>query len=186
MRFALPDEADASSTLAALRAWPRVLDVVIAGRVALVRFDPACPDDPRLALRELPPGSTQVHRQHVIDVRYDGLDLDEVARFSGVSREEVIALHSGRAYTVELVGFQPGFAYLGPVDPRLAVPRRGSPRPRVPVGAVGLAAGRTAVYPWVTPGGWQLIGTAVGFVAFSAEHGATLALGDQVVFRRVG
>jgi UPF0271 protein len=83
---------------------------------------------------------------------------------------------------VRVVGFLPGFAYLGGLDERLVVPRRASPRARVPAGAVALAGPYTGVYPLASSGGWNLVGTALDFVAFSPAEGATLRLGDTVRF----
>ena len=85
-------------------------------------------------------------------------DLKEVARFGGISAEEVIAIHTGTAYRVFMLGFLPGFAYMGVVDERIAVSRRDMPRPRVPKGSVGIAGRQTGIYPSDAPGGWQLIG----------------------------
>ena len=87
-----------------------------------------------------------------------GPDLPEVARFARCSEEETIALHSEVTYRVYVVGFVPGFPYMASVDPRLALPRRSSPRTRVPAGSVAVAAGQTGIYPAETPGGWHLIG----------------------------
>lgn len=92
-------------------------------------------------------------------VRYDGPDLAEVARLTGLGKEEVVAAHTGTPWRVGFGGFAPGFAYLVGGDPRLAVPRHRSPRTRVPAGAVGLAGEFSGVYPRPSPGGWQLIGT---------------------------
>ncbi|MGW2276505.1 5-oxoprolinase subunit B family protein [Streptomyces sp. NPDC001770] len=93
-----------------------------------------------------------------IPVVYDGPDLDGVAALWGVPRGEVAALHSGTAFRVAFCGFAPGFGYLTGLPERLHVPRRATPRTRVPVGAVALAGPYTGVYPRVSPGGWQLIG----------------------------
>jgi KipI family sensor histidine kinase inhibitor len=87
-----------------------------------------------------------------------GPDLTDVAQTAGCSEEEVVALHSGTIYRVYVVGFVPGFPYMARVDPRLALPRRSSPRPKVPAGSVAIAAGQTGIYPAETPGGWHLIG----------------------------
>jgi KipI family sensor histidine kinase inhibitor len=94
----------------------------------------------------------------VIEVRYDGEDLDDVAAATGLSRAEVVAAHTGQEWTVGFAGFAPGFAYLVGGDARLRVARRPSPRPRVPAGAVGLAGEFSGIYPRASPGGWQLIG----------------------------
>lgn len=95
----------------------------------------------------------------VVPVRYDGPDLAETAERSDLSVDELIALHAATTYTAWFLGFMPGFAYLGPLDPRIVAPRRPSPRSRVPAGAVAVADGQTAIYPAVSPGGWQLIGS---------------------------
>jgi KipI family sensor histidine kinase inhibitor len=88
----------------------------------------------------------------------DGPDLGDVASFANASEQEVVALHSARIYRVYMIGFVPGFAYMASVDPRIAAPRRSTPRTRVPAGSVAVAAGQTGIYPAETPGGWHLIG----------------------------
>ena len=88
----------------------------------------------------------------------DGPDLDEVAALHGLSAPAVIELHAGIVYRVAFVGFLPGFAYLGSVPAGIATPRRATPRERVPAGSVGIADRQTGVYPFASPGGWQLIG----------------------------
>lgn len=93
-----------------------------------------------------------------IEVRYDGPDLDEVAKLTGLSPEEVVAAHTGSTWRAGFVGFAPGFAYLSGGDPRLVVSRRSEPRTSVPAGSVALAGEFSAVYPRSSPGGWQLIG----------------------------
>jgi KipI family sensor histidine kinase inhibitor len=94
-----------------------------------------------------------------IPVRYDGPDLARVAELWGVGAGEVAARHSSYTYRVAFCGFAPGFGYLTGLPPELHVPRRETPRTRVPAGAVALAGPYSAVYPRATPGGWQLIGT---------------------------
>lgn len=96
-----------------------------------------------------------------IPVRYggpDGPDLDELAERLGRSSADVVALHAGRVYVVHMLGFSPGFAYLGTLPRALAVPRREVPRTHVPAGSVAIAARQTAAYPIASPGGWNLIG----------------------------
>lgn len=96
-----------------------------------------------------------------VPVRYggeDGPDLAAVAAATGLASDAVIALHAGTIYTVLIVGFTPGFAYLGNLPPALELPRRATPRTAVPAGSVAIAARQTAVYPAATPGGWHLIG----------------------------
>ena len=87
-----------------------------------------------------------------------GEDLDDVADHAGITTDEVIAIHSGTDYRVYMLGFAPGFPYLGGMDERIATPRIASPRVRVPAGSVGIAETQTGVYPMASPGGWRLIG----------------------------
>lgn len=97
-------------------------------------------------------------REHEIPVTYDGPDLAAVSASCRLSTEEVIARHSRQRYTVDLLGFVPGFGYLSELDQSLQLPRRPQPRPRVPAGSVAIAGAQTAVYPLETPGGWHIIG----------------------------
>lgn len=115
-----------------------------------------------------------------------GPDLAAVAATKGLTPAEVIALHSGRCYTVYMIGFLPGFPYLGDLDPALDMPRRKDPRVRVPVGAVAIAGLQTAIYPWASPGGWQLLGRCpVPLFDACRSEPALLAQGDQVQFEPV-
>jgi inhibitor of KinA len=122
-------------------------------------------------------------REHEIRVTYDGADISEASASLGLSVDEVIARHSGRRYTVDLLGFVPGFAYLSELDQSLQLPRRSQPRPRVPAGSVAIAGAQTAVYPLDTPGGWHIIGRTDD-VMFdpSREPPALLRAGDVVRF----
>ena len=95
----------------------------------------------------------------VIPVRYDGPDLDSVAEVIGRTVDDVISLHSTASYEVAFCGFAPGFGYLRGVDPELQLPRRSTPRTRVPAGSVAIASEFSAVYPSESPGGWHLLGT---------------------------
>jgi inhibitor of KinA len=126
---------------------------------------------------------SQPQRTIRIPVRYDGDDLREVAERTGHTAAEVIALHAGREYYVYVIGFVPGFAYLGELDASLALPRRSAPRKRVPAGSVGIAEAQTGVYPFSTPGGWHLIGrTDVKMFDPRRAEPALLRVGDRVVF----
>ena len=125
-------------------------------------------------------------RTHRIPVRYDGPDLDFVASSTGLSLDDVVARHLGRSYTVDLLGFVPGFGYLGELDPALHLPRRDQPRVRVAAGSVAIAATQTAVYPLDTPGGWHIIGSTSTVMFDPARNPpALLAPGDTVQFERV-
>lgn len=185
VRFALPSGCDPRAILEALQTTPRVTDVVVTERHVCVHFDPEHrPDDLECALNRAMQvvGAASERPCTSIRARYDGPDLDVVARFAGTSVDAVIAVHASREYIVRVVGFMPGFAYLGEVDPRIAAPRLRTPRAKVAALSIGVAGERTGVYPFASPGGWNLIATAVDFEAFNASRGAALALGDRVRF----
>ncbi|UYP19401.1 5-oxoprolinase subunit PxpB [Rhodococcus sp. Z13] len=140
-----------------------VVDLVPAARTILVVFDPVetTAEKVRRWIADTPPlpPDTAPSAEVEIGVRYDGPDLEEVGRLTGLDTDEVVAAHTSTAWTVAFGGFAPGFAYLTGGDERLHVPRRESPRTVVPAGAVGLAGEFSGVYPRRSPGGWQLIGT---------------------------
>jgi KipI family sensor histidine kinase inhibitor len=122
---------------------------------------------------------------HEIPVRYgggEGPDLADVAAFAGLDTAGVIERHAGRVYRVYMLGFLPGFAYLGQVDPSIAAPRRSSPRLDVPMGSVGIAGRQTGVYPQVSPGGWQIIGRTSSSMFDAASGRSLLQPGDRVRF----
>ena len=187
VRWRRDPERDPRALLEALRAHPGVIDSVVTEEHALVTFDPGRPAEApwRVEDRIAPAGAAPAPREHVIHARYDGPDLDEVAVRAGLSREQTIRAHAGQVYVVRLVGFLPGFAYLGPVAPPLALPRRPTPRSRVEAGAIGVAGGYTGIYPFAAPGGWNLLARAIDFAPFDLERGARLALGDRVRFEVV-
>lgn len=125
-------------------------------------------------------------REITLDVVYDGEDLAEVGRLTGLGAEGVIAAHTGQVWTAAFGGFAPGFAYLHGEDERLAVPRRDSPRTAVPAGSVALAGPFSAVYPARSPGGWQLIGhTDASLWDLDRERPALVRPGDTVRHRAV-
>ena len=147
---------------------PGVRDVVPTYSAVTVYFDPLRTDLDRLwaaleALAAAPEGDAGPARELVVPVRYGGAagpDLDEVAAFAGCSTDDVVRQHTAPRYRVYMVGFLPGFPYLGTVDARIAMPRRSSPRLAVPAGSVGIAGAQTGIYPTTAPGGWRLIGLA--------------------------
>lgn len=115
-----------------------------------------------------------------------GPDLADVAAFAGISEAGAADLHAGRIYRVYMLGFIPGFAYMGSVDARIAAPRRTAPRPRVPAGSVGIAGAQTGIYPSESPGGWQLIGrTPVRPFDLERAEPAMFSAGDLVQFYRI-
>lgn len=137
--------------------------------------------------RGVPPREPTPPRAHVVGVRYDGPDLAKVARACGLRAQEVIQIHGALTYIVELIGFVPGFAYLGELDARLRLPRRSEPRPRVPAGSVAIAGARTAVYPLETPGGWHLLGHTDAAIFDPARAEPSLfRAGDSVRFEAIG
>jgi len=112
-----------------------------------------------------------------------GEDLDEVAALHQLSADEVIKLHSEAIYKVYMIGFVPGFAYLGGMSAQLATPRKPTPRKTIPPGSVGIAGQQTGIYPLATPGGWQLIGrTPLPLFDATRTQPAFLKAGDQVTF----
>jgi KipI family sensor histidine kinase inhibitor len=120
---------------------------------------------------------------HRIPVRYDGPDLEVVARRAGLTVPQVVERHLDGSYRVAFVGFQPGFAYLTGLDPRLHCPRLDSPRTAVPPGSVAIGGEWTGVYPARSPGGWNLIGTtATRLFDPASEHPCLLLAGDGVRF----
>lgn len=119
-----------------------------------------------------------------IPVAYDGPDLAAVAELTGLTQHEVIQAHCGTPWRVAFTGFAPGFGYLTGGDPRLQVPRRPDPRPRVPAGSVGLAGEFTGVYPRPSPGGWQLIGSTE-LVLFDVDRDPPALLVPGTVVRFV-
>jgi KipI family sensor histidine kinase inhibitor len=150
--------------LSSLQAEPidGIDELVSAARTLLVRFRPSKLSHGQLAerigRRSLAPSVERVGTCIEIPVKYEGEDLDDVARMLGISREEVIRRHTGSDYTVAFTGFAPGFAYLSGGHPGLDVPRRATPRTLIPAGAVALAGPFSGVYPQASPGGWQIIG----------------------------
>jgi KipI family sensor histidine kinase inhibitor len=141
---------------------PAVAEVVPAARTVLVRLrEPAERDrvgDWLVALTPERQVDEPVGDVVEIAVVYDGPDLDAVARATGLSTDDVVERHRAGRYVCAFCGFAPGFGYLTGLDPALHVPRRATPRTRVPAGSVAIAAEYTAVYPSVSPGGWHLIG----------------------------
>ncbi|MFL5480868.1 MAG: 5-oxoprolinase subunit PxpB [Gemmatimonadaceae bacterium] len=126
-------------------------------------------------------------RHHEIPVYYNGIDLESVATALGLNVEDVVGLHSAKTYTVDLLGFVPGWAYLSELDARLQIPRREQPRPRVVAGSVAIAATQTGVYPLDTPGGWHILGhTETSMFDARRDPPTLLRAGDTVKFERAG
>jgi KipI family sensor histidine kinase inhibitor len=161
----------------------------IAGHgVVTVHFDPdqVTHDQLAAAVRRLAgkkPPIEEPGRLHRIPVVYDGPDLDEVASRLDLSTSRVIELHGRPIYRVFLVGFVPGWAYMGPLPDELVLPRRATPRTQVPAGSVAIAGQETGIYPLVSPGGWHLIGrTSVRLFLPDSDPPSLFRIGDRVKF----
>src|SRR5262245_14891878 len=169
-----------------------VQDVVPTFRSVAVYFNPLQTDLERLLaeLRRLAsvsgPGESPSRDPIQIPVRYGGPfgpDLADVARFAHSTEAEVVQWHTAVTYRVFMIGFVPGFAYMGTVDRRIAAPRRQTPRTAVPAGSVGIAGAQTGIYPAQIPGGWQLIGrTRIKPFDLSRAEASLFKPGDLVRF----
>lgn len=168
-----------------------VSDVVLAETTLLVRCDHAAAQQAvqhRLeeVIKSYDENPLRVDREPIeIPVRYDGKDLEFVAEACSLSEEEVIRRHLGTTYVAAFCGFAPGFAYLSGLDSSLKLPRRDTPRTRVPAGTVAIAATYSAVYPQESPGGWHLIGsTSTELWDVARQPPALIEPGRQVRFVR--
>jgi len=173
-------------------AWTGVVDIVPAARTVLVKLDaPRYQGVIRQHLRKMrvtvdEAAAADRSANVVIDVVYDGPDLDEVAGHTGLTTAQVINAHIATPWRVGFAGSVPGFAYLVGGDPRLRVPRRSDPRTSVPAGSVALAGEFSAIYPRRSPGGWQLIGhTDAVLWDIERPNPALLTQGIWVQFRAV-
>lgn len=171
---------------------PGALELVPAARTVLVRFDPALTTAAALTDqigRTIPPDARDEASESAevleIPVAYDGEDLDDVARATGLSTTEVVTRHQDALYTVAFCGFAPGFGYLTGLDDTLRLPRRPVPRTRVPAGSLAIADRYTAVYPHASPGGWHLLGHTTTPVWDTARQPpALLTPGTRVRFTK--
>jgi KipI family sensor histidine kinase inhibitor len=187
-------QAAASAVEAAL--GPDLVDLVPSYASLLIVYNPMTTDHLAVAHRvraclqtlDAGDGGGEDHTV-VLPVYYHpeaGADLAMLAANAGLSLDQVIALHSGREYRVYAIGFAPGFAYLGQVDERIAAPRLATPRQRVPRGAVAIADRQTAVYPAVSPGGWNLIGRCpLRMFDPRATPTMPVSVGDKVRFEPI-
>jgi KipI family sensor histidine kinase inhibitor len=172
----------------------RIVETVPTFRSLAIYYDPLVTSRgelqraiaPLLDLGDDPRASARLWR---VPVCYEGEfapDLAEVARLTGLTPNEIVALHSGTRFHVYMLGFLPGFPYLGDLPPQLALPRRADPRLRVPAGSISIATTLTAIYPYESPGGWHLIG-ATPIRMFDPEQPkpALFAPGDAVKFQPI-
>jgi len=177
-----------NEVLSAADHWRRhppvgALEFVPAARTILIRHDETFDRD----TLQVPVGEQVAPISAAlaeIDVHYDGDDLDTVAATVGLDVEEVIRLHTSTTYTVAFCGFMPGFSYLVGLPPALHLPRRATPRTRVPAGSVAIASEFSAIYPRESPGGWHLLGrTSAVMWNEDREAPALLPPGTSVRFR---
>ena len=175
--------------LAAALKKRRDVRQAIAGYASVtVQFDPelATHDSLSAAIKRLAakrPPMAEPGRLHRIPVNYDGPDIAEVGVRLQLTREKIIEIHSRPIYRVFLVGFVPGWAYLGPLPKELVLPRRAVPRTLVPAGSVAMAGRQTGIYPLPTPGGWHLIGrTSVKLFLPDSDPPCLFRAGDRVKF----
>jgi KipI family sensor histidine kinase inhibitor len=198
----LPDRIDPAVNMRAIeiaravqRAGLPVTDVVVGYRTVMVYIDPlaSTADAVPQALERIAAAPATIGEapgdRIAVPVCYDdgyGPDLPDVAAFAGCAIDEVVGRHLALEYRVFVVGFVPGFAYMATVDPRIAAPRRSSPRVQVPAGSVAVAAGQTGIYPAPTPGGWNLIGRCP-IKPYDPLRSAPFLFhaGDRVSFRRI-
>lgn len=175
---------------------PGILETVPAFASLLVCYQPLVTDDEEVtaAIRRLADGLDEdvdrKGRTVEIPVCYGGQygeDLDFVAKHAGLSPKEVIRIHSGREYRIYMLGFLPGFPYLGGLDKRLFTPRLSNPRTKIPAGSVGIGGEQTGIYPLDSPGGWQLIGQTPCRL-FSPDRDKTMLYeaGDRIRFVPIG
>ncbi|GAA3855884.1 allophanate hydrolase subunit 1 [Amycolatopsis tucumanensis] len=167
-----------------------VTELVPAARTLLVRFDPAVIGAGELAelLTGTEPVPAQAMRGELVEipVYYDGADLAEVGKHTGLGADGVVEMHTAAEYTVAFGGFAPGFGYLTGLHPKLHLPRRATPRTHVPAGAVAIAGEFTGIYPRSSPGGWQLVGrTEVPLWDPARRPPALLRPGTRIRFREV-
>lgn len=172
-----------------------IVDVVPTFRSLTVHYDPLATDGERLGqdllhLAQSAGSASQVGRQWRIPVCFDpeyAPDLDELAQSKGLSRDAVIALMGGATFQVYMIGFMPGFPYMGGLPTVLEMPRLASPRKAVPARSLAVAGAMCAVYPWESPGGWRLLGrTPVPmFSASETDSPSLLASGDRVRWQAI-
>ncbi len=179
--------------LAAALKKRRDVRQAIAGYASVtVHFDPDKTSWEALAtaverLASKRPPMAEPGRLHRIPVVYDGPDMDAVATRLRLSPAKIAELHARPIYRVFLVGFVPGWAYLGPLPEELALPRRDEPRTRVPAGSVAIAGRQTGIYPLPVPGGWHLIGrTSVKLFLPDSDPPCLFRAGDRVKFFAAG
>lgn len=185
--------AEAQALARALRESGEWRDAVGGINTVVAQFDSVAvsPDEAatrlRAAARSVEPIAAADQPLVTVPVIYDGDDLDSVCQQLDLERDEFIALHTRDEYTVDMLGFVPGFTYIGGLDAALDVPRLANPRQHVPAGAVGITGGRTGLYALASPGGWPIIGhTPMALFDPARDDPFVLSAGMRIRFAAAG
>ncbi|MDE0584281.1 5-oxoprolinase subunit PxpB [Planococcus sp. A6] len=183
------------SSLLEKQAPDWLIEVIPAFTTVTVFYDPCrlkqaeAEQELRLLIAKLDEVEAPTPRQIEIPVCYGGdfgPDLSFVAEHNGLTEEEVIEIHTSGIYSVHMIGFAPGFPFIGGMSEKIAAPRRKSPRLRIPERTVGIAGMQTGVYPIETPGGWQLIGrTPLRLFVPEQDIPSLLRAGDEIRFTQI-
>ena len=188
---AVNDKVRTATAILKTKAPEGVEAVIPAYRSLSLLYDPMRTNPASLAeaihaLESVPETAVASPKVVPIPVCYDsafGLDMEVVAAHTGLSPERIVALHSAAEYPIYMIGFTPGFCYLGGMDARLRTPRRQTPRTSLPAGSVGIAESQTGVYPVESPGGWQIIGrTPLRLFAPARPNPFLYEAGDRIRF----
>lgn len=183
------------SALVRAASLPGVVETVPTCRSLMVHYDPLATTGTKLnaALEKLLDSSrdeakpVKLWRIPACYAASHAPDLAEVAQRTGLSAEEVVRLHSGTRFHTYMIGFVPGFPYMGDLPAPLSLPRRADPRIRVPAGSIAIATNMTGIYPLESPGGWHLIGaTPIRLFDLRQPRPALLSPGDAVRFEAIG
>jgi inhibitor of KinA len=182
------------STLVRAAKLPGVVETLPTYRSLMVHYDPLVTDNASVIaaiarLLDRGPGGPRQQRLWRVPACYEAShapDLADVARRTGLGTDEIVRLHSGTRFQIYMIGFSPGFPYMGDLPESLVLPRRADPRIRVPPGSIAIAGGMTSIYPVESPGGWHLIGaTPIRLFDVRWPRPALLSPGDMVSFEPV-
>lgn len=190
--IAINQQVHALAALINISRFEGVIETVPAYATLLVHYDPLIVSFGQIKnylhekMAQAADNESRQRKRVEVPVRYGGeygLDLESVARHCQLSIEDVIQIHSRKNYTVFMMGFTPGFPYMGKLDDAIIVPRLDTPRTRVPAGTVAIAGSQTGIYPIDSPGGWQLIGwTSLQLFDPESETPFLFSPGDEVKF----
>lgn len=187
--MALQDEIAKQHWNGIVETFPTFRSLFIQYNPGLITYQELCS---RLASLSLPDVHDTQSKKHILEVpvcygaRF-GADLHSGEKLTGLDMDEIIAIHSGRDYRIYMLGFLPGFPYLGGLDERIHMPRLENPRTKIPAGSVGIGGSQTGVYPIASPGGWRLIGaTPLDLYDPHRTPPILYKSGDYIRFRPIG